>query len=482
MMWRYRYWNGMAALLLALASGIGASPVRAAQAGSAVSHYTVQRGQSLSDVAADVTQSHNQVTLARAERLLFDANPHAFMKHDSGQLMTGVTLRVPDALMKALGAQGHAATGTPLQAAPAVSASSAASAAATKVAPALAAKPVTASASISASGSIVAASAPMPASTAITNGAMPTFDARAWSGVIASASMPDSAIPRSSPTFRTNASLSGWPQFLAFSDSVLTSWQNWLRGTATPMSAPGHRPLRRLTVGPFDLTGLTQVNVGAVAVIVGVALALIVAITRWICLRIARLSGAGMDDARNEPSLHETQAAAVQEMEETAQDSSSALHTSHTLHALHDIAPPQNIAMPSLPPAPRDAAPAAPSHARLAFPRDAISALDALDMALPPRAGEAASVTQSRPQPPQPASTASTAASSVPADVAALQPALTPAQQIVRNRLDLVREYVALGDIDGARTLLHDVMNAHDAGDAVMQEARTLLARLASLS
>jgi FimV-like protein len=47
--------------------------------------------------------------------------------------------------------------------------------------------------------------------------------------------------------------------------------------------------------------------------------------------------------------------------------------------------------------------------------------------------------------------------------------------KIARNKLELAREYIALGDLGGARTLIHEVIESND-------EAHALLATLAPLS
>ncbi|WP_250514512.1 FimV/HubP family polar landmark protein [Caballeronia sp. INDeC2] len=58
-------------------------------------------------------------------------------------------------------------------------------------------------------------------------------------------------------------------------------------------------------------------------------------------------------------------------------------------------------------------------------------------------------------------------------------PALTPAQlvTIARNKLELAAEYIELGDLSGARTLLQEVIESNDA--ATRQQAATLLSTLA---
>ncbi len=61
-------------------------------------------------------------------------------------------------------------------------------------------------------------------------------------------------------------------------------------------------------------------------------------------------------------------------------------------------------------------------------------------------------------------------------------PAFTPEQiaMIARNKLDLAVEYIELGDLSGARTLLQEVIESND--HATRQPAATLLSTLAPLS
>ncbi|WP_321868798.1 FimV/HubP family polar landmark protein [Burkholderia ubonensis] len=67
----------------------------------------------------------------------------------------------------------------------------------------------------------------------------------------------------------------------------------------------------------------------------------------------------------------------------------------------------------------------------------------------------------------------------LPAAPGAAPPALTPDElaRIARNKLELAGEYVELGDLAGARTLLQEVIDANDA--ATRDDARALLAKLA---
>ena len=68
----------------------------------------------------------------------------------------------------------------------------------------------------------------------------------------------------------------------------------------------------------------------------------------------------------------------------------------------------------------------------------------------------------------------------LPSAPGAALPALTPDElaRIARNKLDLASEYVELGDLSGARTLLQEVVDANDA--ATRDDARALLAKLAA--
>jgi FimV-like protein len=68
-----------------------------------------------------------------------------------------------------------------------------------------------------------------------------------------------------------------------------------------------------------------------------------------------------------------------------------------------------------------------------------------------------------------------------PSDIAPT-PQFTPEQlaRIARNKLDLAAEYIALGDLGGARTLIHEVIESNDA--ATHAEAHAMLATLAPLS
>ena len=70
----------------------------------------------------------------------------------------------------------------------------------------------------------------------------------------------------------------------------------------------------------------------------------------------------------------------------------------------------------------------------------------------------------------------------LPPDSAEPLPVFTPEQlaRIARNKLDLAHEYIALGDLMGARTLINEVIESNDA--ATRADARALLATLAPMS
>ncbi|WMY11199.1 FimV/HubP family polar landmark protein [Paraburkholderia phenoliruptrix] len=169
------------------------------------------------------------------------------------------------------------------------------------------------------------------------------------------------------------------------------------------------------------------------------------------------------------------------------------------------------------------------------FPRDAVDAFGSLDMPLPPRLGATAGDTVGAPQslssqpvaspeatarravpPPPGADEAPHAADEIAAGTAgrgavaglgagslgtagfgALKldfdlelppgpteplPVFTPADlaRIARNKLDLAAEYIELGDLAGARTLINEVIEANDP--ATRNDARALLSTLAPLS
>ncbi|SEB20363.1 FimV/HubP family polar landmark protein [Paraburkholderia sartisoli] len=200
-------------------------------------------------------------------------------------------------------------------------------------------------------------------------------------------------------------------------------------------------------------------------------------------------------------------------------------HTDHNLHAdgqasAHALDEDAHAQSASVEP---------PPHAT-EFPREAVAALGALDMALPPRTESPApfgemtldgfppaasqpvvepevTARQAVAQPPAaphaadeigtgtagPAAVAGLGAMpfgalkldfdlELPPSPAQSLPAFTPEDlaKIARNKLELAAEYIELGDLSGARTLVNEVIESNDA--ATRNEARALLSTLAPLS
>ncbi|KVG34282.1 pilus assembly protein FimV [Burkholderia ubonensis] len=231
----------------------------------------------------------------------------------------------------------------------------------------------------------------------------------------------------------------------------------------------------------------------------------------------------------------------AQEAGEVAQ-AADAVHDEQPTDAPANAPADKPLEAPAHAPADAPAAPAADTHQALM--QNAIAALDSLDMPLPPRVSDEASLSttepapkaglfvddksatngQSTPRPPVgaddrtpeqlaeqeeepewdggatlPGRSGATSSApafaplggaqfgalkldfdlDLPAAPGAAPPALTPDElaRIARNKLELAGEYVELGDLAGARTLLQEVIDANDA--ATRDDARALLAKLA---
>ncbi|WP_374729155.1 type IV pilus assembly protein FimV, partial [Caballeronia ptereochthonis] len=93
---------------LAQASGAAAS---ARQESNGAAQYAVKPGQSLNDIAGQLTGSKDREVRERAARVLFDANPGAFSNHDINRLKLGSVLSVPAELS---GASSPAAAPAPV--------------------------------------------------------------------------------------------------------------------------------------------------------------------------------------------------------------------------------------------------------------------------------------------------------------------------------------------------------------------------------
>lgn len=80
----------------ARAQASGAAAVsEAASAVAGGTQYTVKPGQSLNDIAGELTGSRDRAIREKMSRALFDANPGAFMGHDPSRLKLGAVLNVP---------------------------------------------------------------------------------------------------------------------------------------------------------------------------------------------------------------------------------------------------------------------------------------------------------------------------------------------------------------------------------------------------
>ncbi|MDR5818493.1 MULTISPECIES: FimV/HubP family polar landmark protein [unclassified Caballeronia] len=126
----------------------------AASAAAPGQTYAVKPGQSLNDIAGELTGSKDRDVKARAARALFDANPTSFGNHDINKLKLGAVLNVPADLS---GASAPAAASASASASAPVEAATAASA---PVAPASESAPAMAASAAPASSVAPAASAP----------------------------------------------------------------------------------------------------------------------------------------------------------------------------------------------------------------------------------------------------------------------------------------------------------------------------------
>ncbi|MGV2290937.1 FimV/HubP family polar landmark protein [Trinickia sp. YCB016] len=233
----------------AASAGVAASAPAVASATVPLSgtQYTVKAGQSLNDVAIDVTQSHDRSVLTHAAKALFDANPKAFMGGDPSRMRVGAVLNVPS-----FDATGNvAASGAEaVEAASGVAASGvAAAAAASAVVPASSVATQIGGASASATaqaasnpGATAAASAAVSASAGATGqqgwtgaiqqpasapGETPASEGRASVPAVATASAASSAQPH----------VSSLQQLLALKNRVLMALQAHGFGPAQPAAS-----------------------------------------------------------------------------------------------------------------------------------------------------------------------------------------------------------------------------------------------------
>jgi FimV-like protein len=179
------------------ASAVSAASAPAAPDASAagvVTQYSVKPGQSLSDIASQITGSNDRATREKMARALFDANPNAFMGHDPSRLKLGSVLNVPPvedagaaSAVSAVSASAPAATS-----APAVETSGSVAAAAPAE-----------GASNAVGAAMAASSAVTPNASSEANAALPTSEAQpaasASEAVSASEVAPASAVAASAP-------------------------------------------------------------------------------------------------------------------------------------------------------------------------------------------------------------------------------------------------------------------------------------------
>jgi pilus assembly protein FimV len=88
---------GAACVIFGANSGDARAQASDASAASAAggAQYAVKPGQSLGDIASELTGSKDRATREKMARALFDANPGAFMGHDPSRLKLGSVLTVP---------------------------------------------------------------------------------------------------------------------------------------------------------------------------------------------------------------------------------------------------------------------------------------------------------------------------------------------------------------------------------------------------
>lgn len=214
----------------AATAAIGASAAAAAGASAApaalpvVGQYTVHPGQSLHDVAVDLTQSHDKAVLARASSALFDANPNAFMKHDPSRLKVGAMLNVPGTPDMASAGAASGVTAASAPAAPATTASAPAAATApASAATATTSTPNTAAATgatAAAASAVATANAGASAATAATaatasNAASSPATVAGAASEAAGASAPETASASAATATATAASAAGASAALA---------------------------------------------------------------------------------------------------------------------------------------------------------------------------------------------------------------------------------------------------------------------------
>ncbi|MCP3716158.1 FimV/HubP family polar landmark protein [Paraburkholderia sp. CNPSo 3281] len=237
--------GGASAAQGAAASGASAAS-SAAAALSIAGQYTVHPGQSLHDVAVDVTQSHDKGTLARMSQALFDANPNAFIKQDPSRMRVGATLNVPATPDVSSAAEGMtAASGG------AASASAGASAAPSAPATATAAPASTpAAASSAAADAVTAASSTAAAATGGASSASAAATTAATASAVA-ASGPEAAAQGASGAAAVGASA-------AVAASAASDSHVWSGSIQAPASGAAGASAEGAKVAPVTVSSLQQ--------------------------------------------------------------------------------------------------------------------------------------------------------------------------------------------------------------------------------
>ncbi|MGG1949133.1 FimV/HubP family polar landmark protein [Trinickia sp. NRRL B-1857] len=208
----------------AAAAAPASAPVaQSAVPASAATQVAVKPGQSLADIAAAATGSHDKTVLGRAARAIFDANPSAFMRGDPSLLKLGAVLNVPALDATGAPAKTESAPAPAAASAPnttsgnAAAAQAAASGAkASGVAPAKPASAAPAMAAVAPASTAAAASSAAnvgahPASAAAAAHAQPAVPsgasgAHAWSGAIEPAPVAPASAPAQASAGASGAS------------------------------------------------------------------------------------------------------------------------------------------------------------------------------------------------------------------------------------------------------------------------------------
>ncbi len=335
----------------------GSGTAATAATANIVGQYSIRPGQSLHDVAVDLTQSHDKAALTRMASALFEANPQAFNRHDPSLLRAGAVLNVPSVPDLSSAASGVTAASAPNAAAPVsaptagaaaaasnaagqASAAAAAANAATAAANTAAASASSANAAANAANGAsaaqavsAAASAPSTAASDAASSAAATAasaaaasaaasDSHVYSGAVqASASTPASAATSAGASAPVHAS--SLQQLLALKNRVLMALQQHgigkpdqaahVAGANGASAGPGAAPAQTATARTNAADASTDVSPVTWGIVVAVLVALIAVIVGLLTRR--RKPPQAADDHANMPP-----AAAVAEPELKARD------------------------------------------------------------------------------------------------------------------------------------------------------------------